>query len=1211
MIQVYKINASAGSGKTYKLTRRFLELLANSELDLEAKCYSEQSQNNKKYNFSEILAVTFTNLAANQMKERVITTLKQIALGNNLENDNFTQQEAAHVLTYIFRHYGSLNIKTIDSLLQQLVRLSCLELEISPEFETTFSEELIISPLAKEIALEAFEQDWLKNNFEDFANTLIEKSTYFNRFFYGEEQKDRLVEIVKNIISKEDENLDFETSDYFNNYNSVDYYGQNHEVQIDILFEKLANPAKLTQIQLEVEGKFIEAAKDLQSQIAEEKLIIGKAFSNFFAFCLRGELKDSVYTDKENFDTCVLTKSPRPSEQTESSYQVLKNRIKKLAQINKIVEKAKQFYCLYELGIFLERKLWQREKSDGLILSQRISSLVKKVLSHEYYLSGALCRLGSKLQHILLDEFQDTNKAQWQAINPLAKEVISGGGSVFFVGDVKQAIYGWRGGDADLFHQAPDQLKALSHGFEDSNLEYNWRSFAHIINFNNAFFKLFSDVNIVKGFLHFFLSKNLLNLAEHGNDELLKSMEQAAIKIQNTYTYLHQEIPKKSLENQQGLVQVHKLNLPEEHNYLGALALTCNCIQKLSQRHEWQDICVLTLTNAQADNVAALLISQNIPVVSQGSLLLAEQPIIKELIAFMRFLASPYDEMAFYHVLVSKHIFPHNLIEENILDFVVQKNNKPLFMAVKKNFPEIWEYYLKPLQDGASLMTAYDTLNEIYTRFQVRENNPQSELFLSRLLEIVHLAEENNYMDLTSFLNWWDEFNAEEKAPLPQNTNAVQVMTVHKAKGLEFEAVVMPFVDLKAEVDKDKLDFIEFYHDDIPYLVYSSLLEEHGQRFYQELFDNVLERINNLYVAFTRPIKEMHIFMTPNSTKNSLMGLNHLWEVFLNNQDFCLNQLEKYDDYISFGNLPNINSSLVDPLFLRLLEYLLGEQLDEHADTSSDAQKGFHSLLKNSKLTVDFFQEDFEKIVKKETIYYSKIINKIYQEEILKENSKEQEKPKIKQAMENSLQSKNLLTQRQIEKLGLNPMDRPMAWLPRLKILRKDLQELYNYPSLSANKRGTIIHSCLENLVYSGNPLRDAKKAVQETFGYYPQSLMSRDELDKIVEILIWFLGLDEPFGGARSWFEYGLKAHSLVSSAGNIYRIDLLVPLNKNGTQEFLAIDYKTGYNGELPNKENIRQMHNYQKLLRGATSQKHEQEVIIHGLLIYLDRKEIHKIT
>ncbi len=1217
MTQVFKINASAGSGKTYTLTRRFLNLLSGCDLNPTAHCYSEKkSSKQKKYNFSEILAVTFTNLAANQMKDRIILSLKNIALEQNFEKDNFTKEEALEALDYIFKHFSALNIKTIDSLLQQLVRISSLELELISDFETTFSEKNILEPLIREIASLAIKEDMtLQQYFLDFADILISSTQYFNKFLYSNQLKDLLSKIVLNLMSVVNENFNLQSvSNFiendlqdFNHLNSLEYiFTQNQD---DNFLSQMASQDDLNFICKDSKEKLIEASKKLSKIIEKEGLTCNKRFLTFLDALVSGEFKNSTYASYKSLETLLNKNSNLPSEKAEKQFENFKQEFTKSTSVKVFIEPAKKLHCLFELGKYLEQYLWQKEKSEGLILSSRVPFLVSKILSHDYYISAAFCRLGTKLNHILLDEFQDTSKEQWQAMEGLAREVISSGGSVFFVGDVKQAIYAWRGGDANLFDLAPANLTKYAEGNE-SNLDYNYRSSANIINWNNSFFKLFTSKKTILNFLTSYFTKSLTEKFENQDKDLLMALGMASDKIAHTYQNVKQEIPPSKLEKPEGLIQIHQPNLPSKYDNLAALGMLGICVDDLRTRYDLQDICILTFTNEQANTVSAFLMAKSIPVISQGSLLMPEQVIIQELIALLRFLNNPNDNKSFWEVIISKHILPYALDEQELFDFLAEnansKNFDNLFSAFNQKFSVISAYFFKPLLSKAGLMTAYDIINEIYHKFDIIRRNSGAEIFLLRLLELVHLAEENSFMDLTAFLNWWDEFSPEEKAPLAQNIGAITVMTVHKAKGLEFEAVVMPYLSLNVRIGQDIYEFMDYQYDDKVYKIYNNLNSESGSKHYEQLFDNALEKINNLYVAWTRPTKEMHVFLTKDDKAKSKLGINKLWEIFQSDDNFKPKDLKISENFASFGSINGVlvDESIINPLFIDFLQYIFCIEGEEFSDIYDNAKKNIEKFIDISELQI-FYNDDFENNYKTESVYYAKVINQLFYKKIAKQKSINQ--GKISKKSQQIETKEKISTPELISALENQVVERPMAWLPRLKIFRKNVQELYNYPRLSANKRGIVIHKCLESLVYSSTPENDVQKVINSVLGYFSQSLMSEQETLQIKDNLLWFLNLQEPYGGTETWLTKGYKEHAIAGNDGNMYRVDLFVPCDlAKDDLAFLTIDYKTGYYDELPNKDNVKQIQKYLQLLQNAMGTKK-----VKGLLIYLDRKEIHLVN
>lgn len=1316
MKNLFKIDASAGSGKTYSLTRRFLKLLAGGDMLVDAHCtalsskdtirnfentiFLDDSQNNpaiaspsKKnflYNFSEIMAVTFTNLAATQMQERIIDALKNIALGQNLDDDDWTKNQAEKALEQIFKRYSALNIKTIDSLLHSLVRISALELEISPQFEVTFDKTQIMSPIFDDIAFKALHDEEFAALFYKVCDSMIKNTPHFRKFLAGDSLKQQCMNIALDLVNanllstnfsneqeyesrgsstiseKRNNELDTvadslnggidtdkvqeediaktlasmgitleELEEYAYGLNSLDYFDEKYtQQQKPISFTK---KEELEDILVKIADDSIKSAKDMQNVLEKEKLPAHANFLKALSALANGINKASTYFTKDSLDDCLKKSKEIPTGEATYCYSRLKEDVSAFTMLEPVIRKALQCLPMLELAKLIEEKVWQTEKEKSLLLSSRMPFLVSRILRNDYYMSGAFCRMGSRLTHVLLDEFQDTSGDQWKALEPLAREALSFGGSVFFVGDVKQAIYGWRGGDAELFNSAPEGLVSYANGYEHKPLEFNWRSEKCIVEWNNAFFGSLTHLQNVKNGIKFFEREFDGKLKE--DLDLQETCYACAEKITNIYASSQQNVsPKKKKEKNRGLVQLHHIDVPKKKVKLATLSLVASSVQKLHERHEWQDICVLTVTNNQASLVSEVLLSQSIPVVSQGSLLMAEHPIIIELTALMHFLSNPLDEQAFWHVLISKYILPANLYEAPLFDFLASKRKGSLFQAFKEKFDDIWQLYFKPLIDGAGLMTAYDTLCEVYTRWDVRKRNEGADIFLLRFLEIVHLAEENAFLDLDAFLSWWDTHAEAEKAPLPQNTGAVSVMTVHKAKGLEFDAVLIPWHDFKVYPDKETAQIIDYKYKGKHLKLFSNLMKAHGLPYYTALFDKAVESINALYVAWTRPVKELHIFLPQEVDKEFSYFLQYMLEALKKDGSAALSScsMEEHDDYMSYGTLVDGENSkiltgyedmsvmpLVESTSLRLLEYWLCKN-DESFTTTYIKAKNVVDNIKHVP-RFDYLDEDeFENMQNSDALYIAKKISSLLSymyKQKLKNREQLQSQKNENQSKYNNKDNKTirgnllymcdeswedmqegaLLAPKYLQEIYAKKWERPMAWLPRLKVFRSNLQDLRNHALVSANKRGTMMHKCLEAVVYSGDVKNDVYRAIKNALGFSSINSQTALGMEEFQEALTWFLELEAPFGGAKEWLRYGLKEHALSSSEGKIYRVDLLMNCprfmsDRDGVQ-LVAIDYKTGYHGELPNEENVEQIKNYLRLLEEATQKSNVPEHLTGG--------------
>lgn len=1211
-----KLSASAGSGKTYTLTDNFVNLLFNSDI---APCEScRPVQNKQKFNFSELLAITFTNLAANQMKEKVIEKLKQYALKEitcKTEEEREEKAKQAHaMLENIFQQYGALNIRTIDSLLNQIIGLFALELGYSPHFETSFSSQEYSKELYAQLAELSIENEDNQETgainyapvFHELCHNRFENSNHAS-FFAKSVLQEQVAKFIAYCIAN------------------------NHVLSQEELAELEQNYAFFKQKKEKLEKEILESCACIQNNVQQNEIAVHAHFINALLKAEKGDYS-SAYLYKESFAKVVKASNKGDIAACARYYAALQEHIDTMKQVQPFYSQYVLMLPVIKITAVLSAALDTYEKNQQVINTQKMPYMIAGLLGEnqeylqnafllqkkqeENLIPAAYCRLGTRLKHILYDEFQDTSIAQWNALKDLSCEALANGGSVFFVGDVKQAIYGWRGGKASLFNDAPKNLAAIAaQGLEEDCLPCNWRSTENIIDWNNTFFQNLADTEKSS---NLFLC--LSPLVHQGFSET--SIAKLAETIQKNYARAEQAIAEERLPHVQGkgLVEVHTLK--ESNNFfdVAVLALLPEMVQNLYKKYDsYSKIAVLTVNNKQASFVSQVLLEHGIPVVSQGSLGLKEHPVIIELIAFLRFLANPLDDNAFCQVLLSRHILPQSFYgycsQTQCFDFLVQARNEACFTAFRDTFPECWQRYFHVLVDGANLLTAYDTLCEVYNRMGIMEQNPDAFVYLLRLKELAYLAEEHGIVDINAFLDWWEENGEKENAPLPEGVNSVSVLTMHKSKGLEYEAVIIPWHTFRIDVQGD-ICRLELSFEGQSYTLYAELKKEHGIAYEEAIAEKITECINLLYVAWTRAKEELHIFLPETYDIKKNGNFYPFIKAFL---EETKNQLqpritEKGEDGFYLGNE---YTAAVSQKTLRSLEFALETYFDEEEKATL---KKYLSQEKQEQLALFFKEYTIEKKAKKangdekEERVFSEL--KIPPDDILyvaKRLSRillpSGQKTPSKSPAENTAPEK------------IYHQEHSMDWLPQLHIFSTKLEELSRQKDLSSNKRGTLIHKSLEYLIFSGNIEEDCKRAGYESMKFLPYGRFLpqnaqeetadsvspyKDLFAQVQENLRWFASLQEPYGGAAFWFKYGYKEHCITDAMGDLFRVDLLVEIppalqKQYNNTAFLAIDYKTGYVGqELPVPANKEQILNYIDLLSKSTGKK------VLGLLIYLDAKE-----
>jgi ATP-dependent exoDNAse (exonuclease V) beta subunit len=840
---IEQVKASAGSGKTYTLTETFLGMLSKAGQSSAPACglawdqdedfEHDADESPAPYAWTDILAMTFTNKAAAEMKERVLTALKRIALGDATAQHSagWSQGKAERCVETILRRFGRLNIRTIDSLLHMLLQQSALGLGLPPDFEPLFKVEAILEPIYDAFIAKAADADGPERRALHAAGDAL-----LARGALGFLARKKLKELIGDALE-----LKLATSNAF--FTDLD---------------------QLQQSQTELDAALRARTDTLLSLLDNRGLAANKNFQNFLAKLQTrrpgAELATSAFATKDALADCLLAKSKTSvAPQDEYAYGAFKDAYADLAERGQTLKHAAQLLPFLLIAERLSQGLdvWQR--MHGQILNLRWPGLVQRLYAQPEAASEAFCRLGAQLTHLLLDEFQDTSRAQWDALEPLASDLLARGGDLFYVGDVKQAIYGWRGGDATLFDELPTRpdLAAPIEAPRFRTLEFNWRSLRNIIEYNNDWIeRLFEQAEPV--------ARAMLAKAPEAQ------IQAFARNIRATYAKGSQRVPK---NREGGYVRLQTVRADSAEalqervrEQLGALLQ-----DEILPRRAYGDIGILVRSNEQARLVSQWCIEWGLPVITENSLLLAEHPLIRQTVAFLAFLDYGRNDLAFWEFISGRELFGavSGLRFETLCDWLGKADKRPLRQRFQQDFPELWAAWIEPFYRRAGFMSPYDLVAELYGRYRIFERAPREVLFLRRFLEIVHAAESAHGLSISGFLEFWEQSGGEEKAPFPENVDAARVMTLHKAKGLEFPVVIVPFLHFKAETRNELATppasaFLRGADkDDVQgRLLLTSLSKDLGEFYYQRLAAQLLEQLNLLYVAWTRPEEELYSFIT-------------------------------------------------------------------------------------------------------------------------------------------------------------------------------------------------------------------------------------------------------------------------------------------------------------------------------------------------------------
>lgn len=806
--QIHFLKTSAGAGKTYQLTNRFLSLLKGMRPSAEA--------------LRQIVAITFTNRAAAEMKERIVLALKGIALGEGAgkrlaEETGLQPQDASSWLDVILAHFSDFHVRTIDSLVYALMRAFSLEMGLRPDLEVVFEQEAVL----------------------DRCFDRLLSSTRWG------DASDRLYQLFSQLLET---------------YLKIEEAGG--------MVPEKGIRRRLLELYERADGPFNPGPKpDLRAaeekvRLSAEKLHSGITECGFEGFLHKGIFKprylqdplahlDRGFFEKTSIEE-VLTKRARVIGERAISwpdkiYQELRSAREDYLHLLAVARVHAYMRALEEL----RREIRGLSEREGLIIGGEWLYLVKKFLEEgEEPGTYAFLKLGSRVNHFLIDEFQDTSHPQWEALFPLLEETLSKGGSLFYAGDVKQAIYGWRGGDSRLFGEVAEVHfpSVPPEGRRGKTLTVNYRSLVKIVDFNNELYRLLGDGKCVEVIAEMILGEK----AQEESKEYLSQL------ISRNFADVEQEAAPHLKDGERGEVQICSFLAPAEQLRQEVRGRLIGQMKGVWERRK-EGIAVLVRRNRDAEDITAWLMAEGIPVVTENSLRLRSSDLVKGLVAFLRFLDYPLDDLSFWGAAASRLFKGLPVLSDEDLETFLSQGRwqSPLYKAFEGRFPAVSREYIRPLLARVGFVTPYDLAREVVEKFQLVERFTADGVFLYRFLEFMFHMEAKGQRSLSHFLRFWEEGGMEEKIGLPDEISAVKILTIHKAKGLEFPVVFIPFTNWRLERPRlAKLDDGSFVSLKRPL--------PHGleREVVSMMITDALEALNLLYVATTRAEEELYLYVT-------------------------------------------------------------------------------------------------------------------------------------------------------------------------------------------------------------------------------------------------------------------------------------------------------------------------------------------------------------
>ncbi|MFH1519293.1 MAG: UvrD-helicase domain-containing protein [Candidatus Omnitrophota bacterium] len=827
--QVVVVEASAGSGKTYCLTKRYLQLLINPRLKL------------NQIPLRNILAITFTKKATLEMKERILEFLKRIALdafSNKQEEEDilqslglekdFAQNKAKLIMDEIIKHYNFFQVQTIDSFINALLSGCSLNIDRSASFKIKrdYSQQL------------CFCLDLVIEQARDKAEVLRVLEEFLQHYLFvgkrgGWFPKEDILKLLQFL---------FKLS---NKYGKVfsPFEGESK----DIIKKKKYIFTQIKQLSEHCPSGINAGAKKNVCSFLD------KSDAIFDIANIPAALKDNI---------TPMNKDKIAPKNFTKEWQKVYDLLKELVELDARVAYNPYVKLCQRIGDFFQL----RSKSEDVLFLEELNRKAQLLFDQEgITVAEVYYRLATRFRHYLIDEFQDTSFLQWRNLERMVEEALSSGGSLFYVGDKKQAIYRFRGGEAGLFDALRKEF--IHFNVRNTYLTKNWRSQKAIVDFNN---QVFSRVNLKK------------TLALAGITQELGESEKDIDEILNVF---NDAIQQELKENNRGYVYVERIqerNKQERNEVMQPKIL--GLLKDLKKRFQYEDIAILTRDNSEVELVTSWLLEAGFPVESEKTLNVIENPLIKEIISFLNFLYLPLDDLNFAGFILGETFSQATGIAHNdITDFIFRAHKEKkfdtqlsLYRLFRQEYPRAWDQYISPFFKSVGLVSPYELVVSIYQTLRVMENFKGNQAFLMKFLELIK-QREDDYVGLSEFLTYLKEAPQEDLYVNVSHSNSIKVLTVHKSKGLEFGVVVIPFlrVDISPETgergsssyivpngSKD-LGILRFTKD---HRIYSPALEKIYIQSYKKA---CIDELNKIYVALSRAQFELYIFIPKKSSKGN------------------------------------------------------------------------------------------------------------------------------------------------------------------------------------------------------------------------------------------------------------------------------------------------------------------------------------------------------
>lgn len=859
-LTVYK--ASAGSGKTFTLATEYIKLVVENP----------QSYRN-------ILAVTFTNKATEEMKMRILSQLYgiwkqlpdsekylQVICEKTGLDEAFVSERAGMALSNLLHNYNYFRVETIDTFFQRVLRNLARELDLTANLRIGLNdyqvEELAVDQLIEDLKTTDVLLQWLLKYImetisDDKSWNVIEKIKSFGKNIFKDEYKN-----VSSLLQQK-----LEEPGFFEHYTTC-----------------------LKEIRKAAEERMKDLARQFFDTLKSEGFTIDDFSYGKSGVCsLFLKLQDGIF-DESIVGKRVTDSLGYPEKWCKKTHP-RKEQIYILADtslgsiLRTAMEERPRQWRLYQSADITLRHLSQLRLLDSI--EKKVRELNEGanrfLLSDTQQLLHALIdgsdtpfifeKIGTQLQHIMIDEFQDTSTVQWQNFKILLSEAMSQEGSEnLIVGDVKQSIYRWRSGDWRLLNDIQTQFPSPEAQLDIRTLGTNYRSQRNIIEFNNIFFRTAAQLEY---------------MAVQDNPE--------ATALQRAYDDVEQTVPDE-LENN-GLINIQLLPADDyqEKTLAGIVDIVCKLRDKGVKPSE---MAILVRTNIHIPLIADHFTKHlpDIRIVSDEAFRLDASVAVNLLVEALHLITHPQDTLAKANIV---KLYQYYVLETKVADNELLLSNRPL----DELLPEAYIQHFEELKS----LSLYELIERLYMIFELHRLEGQSAYLCAFFDQLLNFTSENA-TGIDAFVSEWEE-DLCSRTIQSDEINGIRLLSIHKSKGLEFAHVIIPFCDWQLEKTQGNIlwcrpDEVPF--DDLPIVPVDSAPKQlmgtiYEDDYQREHLQNTVDNLNLLYVAFTRASQSLFVIGKRNAPKSRSMLIEQVLPLIVQEKaEATLSGIDNENDAIRF-----------------------------------------------------------------------------------------------------------------------------------------------------------------------------------------------------------------------------------------------------------------------------------------------------------------------